>query len=623
MAIAMGNMIIEGIGYSAGQVVISEEGPIAGSFAVSDGMGYLPAESIVCITDQPAYYVVKNQPVEDTSREWLLYGNCGLLPKKTIYMSSGVDSEALMAMGVSLLQSSIIETTTSDANGSFNFSTPISSGVTIWAQAPLNLSTAQQFVITTRLEPISQTGTYLRAAGFTTANSGPCQPCLATGVIQYSEEFPMASYNGIEGPVLPPEASLYDNYYLIDKDTLILTDEKMYWSDEQNAYGFAIAQPIYAKSTDDNDIPTWKTNGSTVQGCGSIVWSNVDILNKDTGSTKRSSNGNPTLAAICQHCKGNGYIEAVTTNTFPCPSCDGDGAIKVGTCPVCNGTKINTSLYKYPRCKIRGTWPYGYGTDTLYVSYVDDNFDINNIEDTQVNIDYLRQMSTYSEDFYATDFYITINQTDAASILNASQKWVVWAEVTDNEAPDIIIDTAEMVEGGALPTSDPCLAGHTLIATPEGQKRLDSIKQGDIVLSSEGPTVVIKIAGPQPTDYNILYTFENNIEIYETAPHRFFNVEQGIYQYLPQWNIGEHAVDINGNHVALLSKQQLEEPSYRFSLITAAGDYYANNLLNGDITCNKKLIAEATPEHLLNIVMSMKDTTLKHYLHLEGASFLP
>lgn len=155
-----------------------------------------------------------------------------------------------------------------------------------------------------------------------------------------------------------------------------------------------------------------------------------------------------------------------------------------------------------------------------------------------------------------------------------------------------------------------CLSGDTLISMPDGTaKRLDEIEVGDMVLAANGSSArVTKLKRGVFVDSYTRYVFEGGTVINEMGPHRFYNAEQGFWQHLKDWNIGEHAVKRSGERVALVSKSVIEERGEQFGMWTASQDYYANGLLSGDAAANARLIPEATPELIAAMLASLKDT---------------
>lgn len=165
-----------------------------------------------------------------------------------------------------------------------------------------------------------------------------------------------------------------------------------------------------------------------------------------------------------------------------------------------------------------------------------------------------------------------------------------------------------------------CLSGDTMITMADGDmRRMDSLCAGDIVLSANGlPSRVHTIRRGHFSDYHTLYHFEDGTVIDETHQHRFYNVDQGFWQRLQAWNIGDHAINQDGEKIALVSVERLEEKAEMFGIWTDSGTYYANGLLSGAAFCNKELLAEATAEQAIDMMLSTDEEMLIQLMGLEG-----
>lgn len=164
-----------------------------------------------------------------------------------------------------------------------------------------------------------------------------------------------------------------------------------------------------------------------------------------------------------------------------------------------------------------------------------------------------------------------------------------------------------------------CLAGNTLVTMADNtKKRLDEIQVGDYVLSDNGqPDIVLEVKRNSFNFYHTLYYFENNIIIDETHDHRFYNKTQGFYQKLKNWNIGDIAIDENGNEVHLLKKERINEIIENFGLYTQRGTYYANSLLSGAVKNNKKILEETNLDHGLEILNSLSNFNLSKIMNFK------
>jgi hypothetical protein len=165
-----------------------------------------------------------------------------------------------------------------------------------------------------------------------------------------------------------------------------------------------------------------------------------------------------------------------------------------------------------------------------------------------------------------------------------------------------------------------CLSADTLITMADGSKRrLDSINIGDEVLSKDGTiTKVYNVRSGHFSDSHTLYTFEDGTVVDETHPHRFYNVEQGFWQRLQLWRIGEHALKENGEEVALKSVEHISEQAEMFGIWTDSGMYFANGLLSGAAFCNKELLKEASAEQAVDMMLSADEDWLLQLMGIEG-----
>lgn len=154
-----------------------------------------------------------------------------------------------------------------------------------------------------------------------------------------------------------------------------------------------------------------------------------------------------------------------------------------------------------------------------------------------------------------------------------------------------------------------CLSGDTQITLADGStKRLDSLTDDDVLLSGDGkPTKIVKRKRGMFNSRHTYYTFEDGTVINEVHAHRFFNVEQGFWQHLERWKIGEHAKRQDGETVALVSVERMDERAEMFGLWTESHDYWANGLLSGETAANQSLLADATAEQAADMVASLSE----------------
>lgn len=169
-------------------------------------------------------------------------------------------------------------------------------------------------------------------------------------------------------------------------------------------------------------------------------------------------------------------------------------------------------------------------------------------------------------------------------------------------------------------TYNPCLTGDTMITLADGsERRFDELTEDDELMDKDGEaTGIISIAsGHWRPDY-IKYIFEDGTIIKEVHAHRFYNVEQGFWQKLAKWEIGEHAIDISGNHIALVSKEVVDEPKEMFGVWTESGNYFADGLLSGDASANVRLLPTASLEKALDMMSTLDEYQLWNLTGLES-----
>lgn len=155
-------------------------------------------------------------------------------------------------------------------------------------------------------------------------------------------------------------------------------------------------------------------------------------------------------------------------------------------------------------------------------------------------------------------------------------------------------------------TNTECLAADTLITMADGtQRRIDSLSVGDEVLDKQGKANTIYRIGSGLFGPHTYYYFSDGTIINEVAKHRFYNVEQGFYQLMGLWNIGEHAINQNGELIELIKVEYGEGEKEQFGIFTVTGNYYANGLLSGQARCNTEFLADMTVEKAIDMLLSI------------------
>lgn len=145
-----------------------------------------------------------------------------------------------------------------------------------------------------------------------------------------------------------------------------------------------------------------------------------------------------------------------------------------------------------------------------------------------------------------------------------------------------------------------CLSPETLIDVEEidekGKKRrrrkkLKDIKVGDKVICINPFTleldtdIVVECDGQmnkKHTCYDNWY-FSDGTIITTIHRHRFYNVEKNKFMYMEEWNIGEHALNINNEKIEYIKHEHIEEEINHCTLFTEKyNNYFANGLLSGN-----------------------------------------
>ncbi len=161
-----------------------------------------------------------------------------------------------------------------------------------------------------------------------------------------------------------------------------------------------------------------------------------------------------------------------------------------------------------------------------------------------------------------------------------------------------------------------CLSGDTLITLVDGtEQRLDELTGTEMVLGGDlHPARILRLARGLWSDRHTLYHFDDETVIDETHEHRFYNAEQGFWQKLKNWRVGDHAKRLDGGAPALVSVEPKEERAEMFGIWVERGSYWANGLLSGDASANRPLLADATVEQAIDMAESLAEKDLMRIL---------
>ena len=195
---------------------------------------------------------------------------------------------------------------------------------------------------------------------------------------------------------------------------------------------------------------------------------------------------------------------------------------------------------------------------------------------------------------------------------------LVWCAPLEGTYGDLTIDGFSFSPYSDEEGAD-CLAGDTLITMADGTaKEMQYIKPNDLLLSRNGElTKVLQVRRGTFNSYHTLYYFDNGTVIDETHEHRFFNMTQGFWQRLKRWNIGDIALDQNGNEVQLIKKERIDEEVENFGIFVESGNYYANGLLSGEAWLNKPLLAEASVDQAIDMMLSVGERRMIKLMGVE------
>lgn len=282
---------------------------------------------------------------------------------------------------------------------------------------------------------------------------------------------------------------------------------------------------------------------------------------KGTGLVKRS----------CSVCGGDGLMDV------PCPDCGGDGIVGAAPCPTCDGKRWVT-----------GPLTMDILTPTVRATTAPTN-------------------GSYTVTFEG-EYHRNSRSDKYPKPPWPEWEYIVWCEADSGEI------TVSMTS-----TNNQCLSGDTLIVMADGsRKRLDEVRPGDLLLAGDGtPTRAVLVRRGQWNSHHTLYHFADGTVIDEIHDHRFFCVEQGFWQLLRRWKIGEHARRQNGTEVALVAVERVDEAAEMFGLWTESRDYWANGLLSGETAANQALLANATAEQAAEMVASLEERAILQLLGLE------
>ena len=414
--------------------------------------------------------------------------------------------------------------------------------------------------------------------------------------------WPQGTIHNITGLCAPVGSTVYLSSGFIENNVPSLTEnvELQVDTDESGYFSFS------GIDGGDDTIAVWIRVGSEHAQTAYIlcddVSANTDAQNARLVKTSFTVDRN----VVCGNCDGDGHVNDT------CTVCGGTGKLSDGSvCQTCKCTACGGSGHVTGE-QLEYTFT-GYATpdiSTIYFSYCMDGDDVDAMDINDLN----NNLIASTENDVSSPSSISQSFEVEGVIVN-HDTLVAWGLTTESTGSSINLT------GSTCTNADvECLSGDTLILLCDGSvRRLDELSEGDEVMSENlTPTRVNTLARGHFNTYHTLYRFEDGSIIDETHAHRFYNVEQGFWQRLGNWKIGEHAISQNGSHIALISVERIAESVEMFGIWTESGSYYANGLLSGDASCNQPLLAEATAEQTVDMMLSMEEYKLLSLIGLEG-----
>lgn len=343
------------------------------------------------------------------------------------------------------------------------------------------------------------------------------------------------------------------------------------------------------KAAAENEFPTITITGTAPAGAAVYLDEYDDGMCMDCGGCGKVK-GKSSYESVCGACGGSGTVTDSGGNGRTCTSCGGTGAVTVVKnvpCPTCGGAgKAQGAM----RTETLTPWVMASAT-------ADEN-------------------GAFTMTFNGAYRWTGTGRLPVTSVGRAGgagadfRKYLVWTPGTDGTLTAAITSV----------TSNLCLAGDTLITLADGsQKRLDGVRPGDLLLAGDGtPTRAVLVRRGRWSGHHTLYRFSDGTVIDEIHAHRFFNVEQGFWQLLERWRIGDHARRRDGAEAALVSVERVDEAAEMFGLWTESRDYWANGLLSGETAANQALLADAGLEQAADMAASLGEMAILQLMGVEG-----
>ena len=245
---------------------------------------------------------------------------------------------------------------------------------------------------------------------------------------------------------------------------------------------------------------------------------------------------------------------------------------------------------------------------TSYDVYVDGTLKTNVQRVTGYTVTFA---SNFSGEAYGggelSDVTLTAN-TGASTPLTSAARGLVWQGVSTLSASRGVANNISYTDANGESHSfyqyltltsditithanDWCLTGDMLITLADGTtKRIDTITLADRVLAYNPETMVLEADEITRCDsdeikthseYDV-WTFDDDTVVKTVHRHRFYNVERNAMVYMDEWNVGDHAIKMDGTKVALINHVNVKEEVRHYTIFTKNQNYFANGLLSGN-----------------------------------------
>lgn len=206
-----------------------------------------------------------------------------------------------------------------------------------------------------------------------------------------------------------------------------------------------------------------------------------------------------------------------------------------------------------------------------------------------------------------SDVTLTAN-TGASTPLTSAARGLVWQGVSTLAASRGVVNNISYTDASGAANSfyqyltltsdititganDWCLTGDMLITLADGTtKRIDAITLADKVLAYNPETMALEVDEITRCDSDEIkthdnfdvWTFDDGTIIKTVHRHRFYNVERNAMVYMDEWNVGDHAIKIDGTKVALVNHVNVQEEVRHYTIFTNHQNYFVNGLLSGN-----------------------------------------